>query len=104
MLQRIALAALICTGTATDAETIYKCGNAYSDEPCKGATVVDVLPTEGAHSLSGKKRMSNEAINRSGQRALDDLREKVIGIPAEESARRREERRHKSIPRIKVEP
>ena len=104
MPQRIALAALICAGTASHAETIYKCGNAYSDEPCKGATVVDVLPTEGAHSLSGKKRMSNEAINRGGQRALDELQEQVTGIPAEESARRREERRHKSIPRIKVEP
>lgn len=104
MHQTLMLTALMCISSTTGAETIYKCGNAYSDEPCKGATVVDVLPTEGAHSLSGKKRMSNEAINRSGHRALDQLRETVIGIPAEESARQREERRHKAIPRIKVEP
>jgi hypothetical protein len=54
MLQRTLLAIVICAGTSASAQTVYRCGNAYSDEPCKGGATVDIRPTDGAHSMVGE--------------------------------------------------
>ncbi|MDR6731961.1 hypothetical protein [Delftia lacustris] len=104
MLQRTVLAVLICVGAGVSAQTVYRCGNAYSDEPCKGRAVVDVRPTEGAHSMSGQKRVGNEATTRQMWRNVDKALQPLTGISPEEGERQREERRYKSIPRIKIDP
>lgn len=103
MLWKTIFILLAWAGPAAYAETIYRCGNAYSDEPCKGGAVVDVLPTEGAHSLSGKKRIGHDATMREAWRTYDKTTAPVTGVAPEENARRREERRHQKIPRIPVE-
>ena len=105
MVRRVTLALLICAGGSALAQnTIYRCGNAYSDEPCKGGETVDIRPTEGAHSMSGQKRTSAEATNRQMWRGVDKALQPLTGISPEEGERRREERRYKSIPRVKVDP
>lgn len=105
MLQRTMLAILICTGSGAWAQNaIYRCGNAYSDEPCKGGATVDIRPTDGAHSMSGQKRTSIDAIRRNMWREHDKAMQPLTGTSPEEGERRREERRYKSIPRVKVDP
>lgn len=104
MLQRTVLAMLICAGASVSAQTVYRCGSAYSDEPCKGGAVIDVRPTEGAHSMSGQKRVGNEATTRQMLRNVDKALQPLTGISPEESERQREERRYKSIPKIRIEP
>lgn len=105
MLQRTMLAILICTGgDALAQNTIYRCGNVYTDEPCKGAETVDIRPTEGAHSMSGQKRTSAEATSRQMWRGVDKALQPLTGVSPEEGERRREELRYKSIPRVKAKP
>lgn len=36
--------ALLLCATAADAQSVYRCGNAYQQEPCKGGKSVDVSP------------------------------------------------------------
>ena len=103
MLQRTLLAILISAGTGASAQTIYRCGSAYSDEPCKGGEAVDIRPTDGAHSMSGQRRNSTEATARKMWREVDKGLQPLTGITPEEGERRREERRYKSIPRVKVD-
>lgn len=64
---------------------------------------MDIRPTDGAHSMSGKKRTSTEATNRQIWREYDKAVQPLTGISPEEGERRREERRYKSIPRVKVD-
>lgn len=97
-----ALVALCLVG-ASQAQTIYRCGNAYSDVPCPGFKEVDILPTDGMHSLSGTKRTNVETQRRELFRGIDKAVQPLTGIPAEEMERRRSEARAKSIPRIPVE-
>jgi hypothetical protein len=41
---------------------VYLCDGTYTDKPCKGGREVAVAPTRGAHSMSGTKRESREAV------------------------------------------
>ncbi|MEQ6435172.1 hypothetical protein V8Z74_09030 [Comamonas sp. w2-DMI] len=105
MPQKTLLAILICIGGGAWAQnTIYRCGNAYSDEPCKGGTTVDIRPTDGAHSMSGQRRDSHEAFARWRNREIDKALQPLTGVSPEEGERLREERRYKTIPRIKTKP
>lgn len=88
---------------SVQAQTIYRCGNSYSDEPCHGAKEVDILPTDGAHSLSGTRRRNHESYIRDVNRAVDKAIEPLTGQPTEEREKQRAERKAKSIPRISVE-
>jgi hypothetical protein len=54
--------------------------------------------------MSGHKRVGNEATTRQMWRNVDKALQPLTGISAEESERQREERRYKSIPRIKIDP
>lgn len=99
----LAFAVALGAAAAGHTQTIYRCGSAYSDEPCTGGKTVDIRPTEGAHSLSGQKRRSNEAILRQAHRDTAKALQPLTGITPEESERRREERRYQSNPRIRIE-
>lgn len=52
-------------------QVIYKCGQVYTDKPCKGGQELDIYPTDGMHSLSGTKRQSHEAVMREISRSFD---------------------------------
>ncbi|GEM_PF-5241674 len=100
---RLALLMALAAGGAHAQNTIYRCGNAYSDEPCPSAATVDIRPTDGAHSLSGTRRHSNEALMRDMHRSYDKAMQPLYGITPEEKARQREEARFRSVPRVKIE-
>lgn len=65
------------------AQTVYRCGSAYSDKPCPGAKVVDATPDTGmdvrtsggavVHSRAGDKARgarSLEVINENSRNAV----------------------------------
>jgi hypothetical protein len=68
----LAIAALLCLGThAAAQQPVYRCNGTYTDQPCAGGREVDIRPTEGAHSMSGRKKQSLEAQLRDANRAAD---------------------------------
>lgn len=56
-------------------QPVYLCDGTYTDRPCAHGKEVDILPTEGAHSLSGKKRQSQEAVMRDISRDIRTAQE-----------------------------
>lgn len=96
--------ALMAFSAAAGAWTqpVYKCGNSYSDEPCKGGQKVDVLPTEGAHSMSGTKRRSGEVELRNAKRNLYKALEPVTGVPAKEMEKRAGQQQYEQKERIRI--
>lgn len=52
-------------------QPVYRCNGTYTDQPCAGGHEVDIRPTEGAHSLSGRKKQSLEAQLRDATRSAD---------------------------------
>lgn len=93
---------MISTAASAWTQPIYRCGNTYSDEPCSGGKQIDILPTEGAHSLSGKKRESYEVKRKKQRTELYRALEIINGIPGEELMRRTEEYEHYEKGRIKI--
>ena len=55
---------------------VYQCNGTYTDKPCAGGREVDILPTEGAHSMSGTRKQSQEAAIRDITRNMDKARDK----------------------------
>lgn len=67
MLPAIAL----CWGAAVNAQQpVYLCNGTYTDQPCKGGREVDIVPSRGAHSMSGTRRESGEALR---ERAMQEV-------------------------------
>lgn len=56
-------------------QPVYLCDGTYTDRPCAHGKEVDILPTEGVHSLSGKKRQSQEAVMRDISRDIRTAQE-----------------------------
>ncbi len=56
-------------------QPVYLCNGTYTDRPCANGKEVDILPTEGVHSLSGKKRQSQEAVMRDISRDIRTAQE-----------------------------
>lgn len=68
----LTIVALLCWGPhATAQQPVYRCNGTYTDQPCAGGREVDIHPTEGAHSMSGKKKQSLEAQLRDANRSAD---------------------------------
>jgi len=62
-MKRIALVLALVAGTMAYAQKpVYQCDGVYTDKPCKNGREVDIAPTRGAHSMSGTKRQSTEAV------------------------------------------
>lgn len=57
---------MILAGSAATAGAqppVYRCADGtYTDQPCAGGREVDIAPTRGAHSMSGTRRESREAV------------------------------------------
>lgn len=62
-------------GAAWAQKPVYQCGGIYTDKPCKDGKEVDIAPTRGAHSMSGTKRMSQEAQMEEMKRGFDKAQE-----------------------------
>ena len=71
---------LVC-GTAAQAQTVYRCGNSYSQTPCPGGSTVDATD-----SRTPEQRKAHEASVRQEKRAGDALEKNRL---KEESAARK---------------
>lgn len=82
------LCLLFLAGTTALSQPIYRCEHqgkiGYSDEPCVNAKVVDVLPTEGAHSLSGKKTWNAQSQQAEARKIMDNALMPLTGLTHEE--------------------
>ena len=80
-------------------QPIYRCEYqgkiGYSDEPCMNAKVVDVLPTEGAHSLSGKKTSNAGSRQEETRKIIDNALMPITGLTHEQM---KVERRRMKLP------
>jgi len=56
-------------------QPVYLCDGTYTDRPCAHGKEVDILPSEGMHSPSGKKRQSQEAVMRDISRDIRTAQE-----------------------------
>lgn len=56
--------------SATAQQTVYLCSGTYTDRPCKDGREIDIRPTEGAHSISGKRMLSTESQMRDLNQAI----------------------------------
>ncbi|WP_133858981.1 DUF4124 domain-containing protein [Comamonas sp. JUb58] len=72
------LVSILLAATGAHAQVVYKCANGYTDKPCKDGQELDIRATEGAHSMSGAKRQSTEALVRDINRQTDIAMEKGI--------------------------
>lgn len=61
---KIAIAACAFWSLAASAE-VYRCGNSYSQEPCKGGRAVDTSPPVASHGGSGPPSMQTVYLCRS---------------------------------------
>ncbi|MBX9935734.1 MAG: DUF4124 domain-containing protein [Burkholderiaceae bacterium] len=93
------LCLLFLAGTTALSQPIYRCEYqgkiGYSDEPCMNAKVVDVLPTEGAHSLSGKKTSNARSRQEETRKMIDNILMPVTGLTHEQM---KVERRRMKLP------
>lgn len=90
---------LFLAGTTALSQPIYRCEHqgkiGYSDEPCINAKVVDVLPTEGAHSLSGKRTSNARSQQEEFRKAMDNALMPITGLTHEQM---KVERRRMKLP------
>ncbi len=71
MRQLIMIGVLVGSTLAHAQKPVYQCSGVYTDKPCKGGREVDIAPTRGAHSMSGTRRESSEAVVERVTRDMD---------------------------------
>lgn len=80
---------------------MYRCESAgkvsYSDEPCIGAKVIEAIPTQGAHSLSGKKTSNAQLAEEERRKIIDKAMEELSGLTHEQM---KVERRRSKLPLV----
>lgn len=81
-------------GTVMAQQPVYLCNGTYTDQPCPNGKEVDILPTEGMHSNSGKKRQSQEAAIRDVSRQIQQAQKQGLeqGLTLYRCAQLRQER------------
>ena len=88
---------LISTVCAAAAPTVYRCETNgrvnYSDEPCVGAKVIDVTPTQGADKMTGRSSKGQEVQREEFHSTLDNATRPLHGLSHDEMGIRR--RRYK---------
>ena len=78
--------AIMLAGTcwgASAQKPVYRCDGTYTDKPCKGGREVDITPTRGAHSMSGTRRESREAVMERVSRDVEKSYQKGMQQAAE---------------------
>lgn len=58
----LAVMALCWFAVANAQQPVYLCNGTYTDQPCRGGKEVEIVPSRGAHSMSGTRRESREAV------------------------------------------
>ena len=58
-------AALAFAGTCACAQTVYRCGNSYSSQPCAGATALDVTDTRTPADAGRASKVAAEDMKRA---------------------------------------
>ena len=80
-------------------QQVYRCESAgkvsYSDEPCINAKVIDAIPTQGAHSLSGKKTSNSQVAHEEIRKSFDNAMKPITGLSHEQM---NVERRRSKLP------
>ncbi|PZQ00350.1 MAG: hypothetical protein DI587_08815 [Variovorax paradoxus] len=74
----LAVIALCWSAVAGAQQPVYLCNGTYTDQPCKGGKEVDILPSRGAHSMSGTRKESGEAVRERVMRDIDSAYQKGI--------------------------
>lgn len=69
---------LAMMAVSSHAQTVYKCGGTYTDQPCKGGQELDIRPTDGMHSLSGTKRQNYDSVMRQSHTTIDQSIERGV--------------------------
>ena len=90
------MALLVFVLPAVAQKPIYLCNGTYIDKPCAGGREVDIRPTEGAHSMSGTRKQSQEAAIRDITGSMEKAREKGMqqGMSITRCNQLRQERIH----------
>ncbi|MEK9803190.1 MAG: hypothetical protein VW475_07305 [Curvibacter sp.] len=78
---RLLMILVLACGTVAQAQTVYRCGNSYSQTPCPGGSTVDATD-----SRTPEQRKAHEASVRQEKRAGDALEKNRL---KEESAARK---------------
>lgn len=62
MKRQLLIALFACSATAVGAQTIYRCGNTYSEQPCPGGTTVEAArPPTAAEAAAARRETEREA-------------------------------------------
>jgi hypothetical protein len=71
------------------ARTVFKCESDgkiyYSDSPCLGAKKLEIEPTRGADTLSGKKRVGDDVRHEEFREGLAEALRPLTGIDAKQA-------------------
>ena len=88
----LALGLLGLTASSMSAQTVYKCESkgsvVYSHEPCLGAQLVDIAPTQGLDKSSGKSRKGADVQRIEQNKAMADGLRPIFGETPEQREKR----------------
>ena len=86
------LIAFVLAAGASQAQPVYRCGNAYSDKPCPDAKVIDAEPNKGMevrgpggaviHSREGDKGRNARSLEQMHENIRNALNCGIAGDPA----------------------
>lgn len=71
-MKAISLLLFVIAAQANAQQTVYLCNGTYTDKPCKDGREIDIRPTEGAHSISGKRMQSLDSQMRDMNQAMSE--------------------------------
>lgn len=78
-MRTIVLSIILASAAVASAQKpVYLCDGTYTDQPCQGGREVDIAPTRGAHSMSGERRESTEAVMENALQRSQAAREKGL--------------------------
>ncbi|MDH5204798.1 MAG: hypothetical protein OEW36_03975, partial [Hylemonella sp.] len=78
----------LVTAPALSAQTVYRCGNSYSDQPCAGGSTLDTGDT-----ISAAQRERTEAATERDRRTADSLEKERLAQEAAQARSRQEAER-----------
>ena len=87
----IYLALVMASVCQAQSQPTYKCVTAgkvsYSDEPCVGATVVDITPTQGLDKITGTSKKGADVQRSEHNKLMADIFKPILRQTPEERAR-----------------
>lgn len=106
-MEKALLAAVVAVTAAQVSAQVYRCEvggkTVYSDAPCLAAKRVDVTPTRGADSWTGKQQKGTHAIREDMNHAFDDALKPLTGLSRDQMDAERRRYRNGVTPADKAE-